>query len=333
MKTIFLGNEEKINTVYADYIKEELKSLAGLNTDIIFTKDQVLKSRDNFKDTEVVFSTWGMPKMTNEEIKTYLPNLKAVFYGAGSVQYFARPFLENGVKVYSAWAANAVPVAEYTVAQIILANKGYFVDQLLYKRGEHEKARKFFHSHCGNYHSKIGLIGAGMIGAMVAERLKQFNCEVLAFDPFMSAEKAEKLGVKPSSLEEIFSECDVISNHLANNEQTKGMLHGKLFQMIKPYATFINTGRGAQIVEEDLLSVLEKRSDLTALLDVTIDEPIVKGSKFYSLDNVFITTHIAGSSENETWRMAEYMKNEYLLFKDGKKGNYEVTLKMLETMA
>lgn len=333
MKAIFLGAKDKFDLVYADYIRSDLENYLDIDTNTILKKQDIIENKEKFLDTEIIFSTWGMPSFESEEIKEYLPNLKAVFYAAGSVQYFARPFLENNVKVFSAWAANAVPVAEYTVAQIVLANKGYFINQLLYKRGKHEKASKFFHSHCGNYKSKIGLIGAGMIGSMVAERLKEYNCSVLVFDPFLSDERAENLGVKKASLKEIFESCDVVSNHLANNEKTVGMLNKELFNIMKPYSTFINTGRGAQVVEQDLIDLCKQREDVTVLLDVTIDEPIKNDSKFYKLDNIFITTHIAGSSENETWRMAEYMENEFLLFKEGKDTNYEVTLKMLETMA
>ena len=83
-------------------------------SDTVYTKADVLTG--SLIDTEFIFSTWGMPKFTEDEIKKYLPSLRAVFYGAGSVQSFARPFLNCGVKVFSAWAANAVPVAEYTVA-------------------------------------------------------------------------------------------------------------------------------------------------------------------------------------------------------------------------
>lgn len=114
MKTIYLcEGEPKIRNVYG-------------TEERIYTKADVLQNPLHFRDTEFVFSTWGIPVFTEEEIKEYLPSLKAVFYGAGSVQKFARPFLNCGVKVFSAWAANAVPVAEYTVAQIILANKGFF---------------------------------------------------------------------------------------------------------------------------------------------------------------------------------------------------------------
>ena len=105
MKKIYLCTKaEAVKNVYA-------------TDETVYTKDDVLSDPKKFKATEFIFSTWGMPAFTEEEIKSCLPSLKAVFYGAGTVQTFARPFLNCGVKVFSAWAANAVPVAEYIVPE------------------------------------------------------------------------------------------------------------------------------------------------------------------------------------------------------------------------
>ena len=119
-----------------EYLFKTLKNEADLDP-IVYSKNDVIDSPDKFSDTEFIFSTWGMPVFTSEEIKEYFPSLKCVFYGAGSVQFFARPFLENGIKVFSAWGANAVPVAEYTVAQILLANKGYFLSSRMIKNHQY----------------------------------------------------------------------------------------------------------------------------------------------------------------------------------------------------
>jgi len=100
-----------------------------------------------------------------------------------------------------------------------------------------------------------------------------------------------------------------------------------------PYATFLNTGRGAQVVEEDLVSVLEKRPDLTAVLDVTDPEPPAAGHAFYRLQNCFLTPHMAGSMGDEVHRMAEYMAEEYRRNKAGAACRYEVSVEMLRTMA
>jgi len=313
--------------IYLCEKEENIRKVYGTDA-TVYTKADL--KRADLRDTEYIFSTWGMPVLTEQEIREWLPRLKAVFYGAGTVQAFARPFLNCGVKVFSAWGANAVPVAEYTVAQIILANKGFFRTM---RYTEPVRAKEVLQGFPGNYGQKIGIIGAGMIGKLVIGLLKQYDLEVMVFDPFLPDEKARELNVEKTDLETVFSQCRVISNHLANNAQTKGMLHGGLFAKMQPYATFLNTGRGAQVVEADLIRVLRERPDLTAILDVTSPEPPVEGSELYTLENCILTPHIAGSTGCEVRRMGVYMQEEYERFVSGEPCRYQVTEKMLETMA
>lgn len=322
MKIAYLSDKpEKLQKVYHDYKGS------------CYTKADVLCQREQFADTEIIFSTWGMPAFTEQEIETYLPNLKCIFYAAGSVQQFARPFLNKGVRIFSAWAANAVPVAEYTVAQIILANKGFFATAPIAKSGDRQRAKAVLAGFSGNYGAKVGIIGAGMIGSMVIQMLGGYKLEILVFDPFLPEEKAAEMGVRKVLLETLFAECNVISNHLANNAQTQGMLNGYLFEKMRPYATFLNTGRGAQVVENDLIRTLDARPDITAILDVTYPEPPEENSPFYRLPNCILTPHIAGSGGDEVHRMAEYMYTEYEHYLAGKPCRYEVTIDMLQTMA
>ena len=102
---------------------------------------------------------------------------------------------------------------------------------------------------------------------------------------------------------------------------------------MKPNATFINTGRGAQVVEADLIRALREEPGRTALLDVTWPEPPEEGSPFYSLDNVFLTPHIAGSMGQEVKRMGLYMEQCCDAFLAGQPVPYQVTAEMLHTMA
>jgi phosphoglycerate dehydrogenase-like enzyme len=286
-----------------------------------------------FSGVEMIFSTWGMPEFLESEIKSYFPKLKCVFYAAGSVRHFARPFLKCGVKVFSAWAANAVPVAEMTVAQIILANKGYFLTNRLYHEKGKRVATEAFSKCNGNYGETVGIIGAGMIGKLVINMLKAYNLKVLVFDPFLSDEKALELGAQKCELSTLFEKSFVISNHLANNEQTVGMLRYNLFCKMRENAVFINTGRGAQVVEDDLVRILTEREDLTALLDVTYPEPPIENHPFYTLKNCLLTPHIAGSAGDEVARMGGYILAEFKSYLLGEPTKYEVTEKMLETMA
>ena len=333
MKAIFLCEKAKnIVNVYAQHVTERINKSISLDSHT-YSRADVMASPEDFCDVEIIFSTWGMPSFTEEEIEECFPSLKCIFYAAGTVQSFALPFLNCGVKVFSAWAANGVPVAEYTVSQIILANKGFFVQTRLMAQKRLDDARKRKASCIGNYGEKIGLIGCGMIGSLVARMLQSYSLEVIVFDPFLSDERADELHVKKTSLDELFASCRVVSNHLANNEKTKGMLKYSHFSSMPPYATFINTGRGAQVVEEDLCRALAERSDLTAVLDVTYPEPPALSHPFYTLENCFMTPHVAGSLGGEVVRMAEYMADEFEKYQSGDRCKYEVSIKMLETMA
>lgn len=333
-KAVFLGLETQITNVYSDDVKAKLFDKLDFPTVHIITKRELNEYRDILREAEYAFSTWGMPSFSREEIREYLPNLKALFYSAGSVQAFAREFLEEGVAVFSAWAANGVPVAEYTFAQIILASKGFFQRLHRQSAGSAWDNKNPAVSFPGNYEIKVGIIGAGVIGRMVIERLHTLDkVEILVFDPFLPDEKAVELGVRKTDLDEIFSECDVISNHLANNPQTVGMLNHRHFDAMKPHAVFINTGRGAQVVEDDMIAALYAVPTRAAVLDVTFPEPPQADSPLYTMENVFLTPHIAGSLGNEVHRMSEFMYEEFLAFDSGKPVRYSVTLEMLKTMA
>ena len=172
---LFGENQLQFSKVYTPKVLEKLSNCGELSPRI--NKKNIEEHKDFLKGCEIAFATWGMPQFTKEEIAEYMPDLKAVFYAAGTVQYFARPFLESGIKVYSAFAANAVPVAEYTFAQIVLAAKGYFQAAKNY-RILPVRALAYANSCTGNYGCKVGLVGLGAIGKMVAERLKVLDVEV-----------------------------------------------------------------------------------------------------------------------------------------------------------
>ena len=300
-------------------LSKSLKNLDhNFNSIINFTREQVVSEPHKFVNTLFIFSTWYMPLFSEKEIKEYFPSLKAIFYAAGSVKYFANNYFKNNVRIFSAAKANAVPVAEFTASQIILANKGYFQAQVQYKKPfwkfSFNKARKYAFDKKGNYKAKIGIIGCGAVGSKVIDLLKPYNLEIFVFDPFISSKRAKELGVEKVSLVDIFKNSDVISNHLPDIPSTKGIINIKLLSQIKENVTFINTGRGAQVIEKDLIKVLSSKPNMCALLDVTNKEPIRPWSKLLFLNNVFITPHIAGSLSNEKDRMIEYMVNSFLNF-------------------
>ncbi len=301
--------------------------------DRVYTKKDIVSSENDFSEVEYIFSTWGMPEFSENEIRENLPGLKAVFYGAGSVRWFAKEFFDCGVRVFSAWKANAVPVAEFTLAQILLAAKGYFKVSSAQSAGDLPAADNLKFKYPGNYGISVGIIGAGMIGRKVMELLKPFDIKVCAYDAFLSKDELAELGAEKLSLDELFERCLVVSNHLADNAETAGMINYELLSKLMKNASFINTGRGAQVVTADLIRILREREDITALLDVTYPEPLPEGHEFFEIKNCFLTPHIAGSMGLEVRRMAEYMHEAYRKTLAGEKSDCEVTLEMLKTMA
>lgn len=328
MKAAFVGSStENFDRVYGVRQRNALNAraelLPGVFTDI---RDEQLK------DVEAIFSTWGMLSPSEEEIRRYLPHLKYVFYAAGTVQAFARPFLNCGVRVFSAWQANAVPVVQFAFAQILLSLKGYFPAQAM-TRTSRAAASEIASHYPGAFDVKIGLLGCGAIGSRLAEMLKVVDAEVLVFDPFLSDARAAQLNVRKAEMDEIFAVCDVVSNHLANLPSTQGIIRREHLMSMKPYSTFINTGRGPQLDERDLYDMLTLDPTRWALLDVMTDEGNSDTNPLNRLPNCLITPHIAGSTGNEVKRMADYMIEAFDRVAAGKACDYEVFVHMLDTMA
>ena len=332
MHSILIGDPNSIGRVYSQETIQHLTAEARLSSQVV-TRSMLQEGTVETADVEYLFSTWGMPALSEEEIARYFPSLRVLFYAAGSVKRFAAPFLARGVRISSAYAANAIPVAEYTVSQILLATKGFFRSSALYSRGEIAEAKRVAAAYPGNFGIRVGLIGAGMVGKAVCRLLKPYSIDLLVYDPYLSDDAALALGVKKATLEEIFSTCIVVSNHVPNLPSTRGMFHYRLFSLMQENATFINTGRGAQVVEDDLYRILRERSGLVALLDVTDPEPPSADSPFFTLPNAILTPHIAGSSGRETFRMGETMLAEYRRVAAGEPLKYEITAEMLPSLA
>lgn len=327
MESIILTND--ISDGYrlqADLIQQapELKGI------LCYVKKDILKCENAFKDVESIFSTWYMPSFTEEEISCYFPSLRAVYYAAGSIDYFAEPFLKKGIRVFSASKNNALSVAEYVAAQIVLANKGYYLAQHSYKsilwKMHFRRTRNYAESHYGNYGAQIGLIGFGAIGRQVTRLLLPYHLKIVAYDPFVPDAIFAELNVTRMDISELFRSSDVISNHLPDIPSTRGLLDKSLFTLMKDSATFINTGRGAQVIERDLSKAIRKRKNACAVLDVTQHEPVFPWSPLLWNRKIFITPHIAGSLSNEYKRLSDEMVKVFRGVKSGVENGYEVTL-------
>jgi phosphoglycerate dehydrogenase-like enzyme len=306
LKAIYLLNPDAYNKIYGEPERDAIADLVEVVAPLQ-TTGSVAEDASVLADVDVILSGWGMAKL-DEAFLAAAPRLKAVFYGAGSIRGFATDAAwDRNIVITSAYAANAVPVSEYALSQILFSLKlGWRQARAIRREGRWIKISPV----PGAYDSTVGIISLGMIGRLVAERLQPFDLNVIAYDPFVSVSDAAKLGVRLVELDELFRRADVVSLHTPKLPETLGMITGAHLASMKENATFINTARGAVVREAEMIDVLQQRPDLTAILDVTDPEPPVEASPLYTLDNVVLTPHIAGSMDTECRRMGQYMIDE-----------------------
>ena len=283
------------------------------------------------KIVDVLFTSWGAPVMDAAMLRRF-PKLKIVFYGAGSSRSLVTPdFWERNIFLTTAAAANAVPVAEYTLAATLLGLKQAWSSARRTQSGQTFSRRPFEPE--GAYGARVGLVSLGLIGRLVRERLGAFDVEVVAYDPFLTSREFAELSIEPLSLAELFATSSVVSLHTPALPETVGLITGKLVASMKKNATLINTARGALINEGELCAVLRERPDLQVVLDVTYPEPPSPDSALYQLPNIFLTPHIAGSRGRERRRLGESMIAEFDRFSRGEALQHTVSATQASQMA
>ncbi|MFI1398859.1 hydroxyacid dehydrogenase [Streptomyces sp. NPDC020681] len=258
---------------------------------------------------EVLLTCWGASPLTAGVLES-APRLRAVVHAAGTVKnHVTDACWERGITVASAAAANALPVAEYTLAAILFAGKQVLHSARRYgqRRAGHDWTRE--PTALGNYRRTIGVVGASRIGRRVIELLRPFDVQVLLYDPYVSAADADALGVLRTELDELCSRSDVVTVHAPELATTRHMIDERRLALMTDGTTLINTARGSLIDEEALLRELTT-GRLYAVLDVTDPEVPAADSPLYTLPNVLLTPHVAGSLGNELYRMADRALDE-----------------------
>lgn len=298
------------------------------------TKESIEQNPLLLEKADVIFSGWD-PPILNEAFLQKAPRLKAFFYGAGSVKSLVTDaFWERDIRLTSSYAANAIPVAEYVLSQILFALKhGWYLRRQYKEIKSKDALQQEAHQVPGAYGSTVGMISLGMVGKTICRLLQAFDVNIIAYDPYVSAEQAAEFNVKLCSLEEVFQWSDVVSLNTPWLKETEGMITGDHLASMKPKATFINASRGAVVREQEMIKVLQTRPDLQVVLDVTWPEPPEADSLLYTLPNVMLTPHIAGSSGAECARMGEYVVRELDRFIAGEPPIWGITKEKLAIMS
>jgi phosphoglycerate dehydrogenase-like enzyme len=274
-------------------------------------------------DVDVLLTCWGAAPI-DEAALALAPNLRAIVHAAGTVKDFITPAVwDRDVRVTSVAAANAKPVAEYTLAAIIMANKAAFVARERYREERAFPRHRPDDPTPGNMGKRVGIISASKVGRLVIELLQHFDLEVVVSDPFLSADDATAMGAMLTDLDELIASSDVVSLHAPLLPETTGMIDARRLALIKDGATFINTARGA-IVDEPALVAELVSGRIIAVIDTTWPEPVAADSPLLTLPNVFLTPHLAGSQGTELVRMANDAMDEIERYAAGQPFLHEI---------
>ena len=309
---------------------DALRRLVEIDTTVTI-EDFAQLPTTRLADIDVLITGWGSPQIGESEL-AQMPRLAAIVHAAGTVKgHLADEAWDRGIRVTSAASANAYPVAEYTLAMILLAGKrvpdyirGYASDPELYTREADPTI--------GNFNRTVGIVGASRVGRRVIELLQPFDLDVLLYDPYLAPTDPIHAVARQVTLDQLFAESTIVSVHAPLLPETVGMIGRDQLTLLKDGSTVINTAR-APIVDQDALAEAVQERGLRAILDVTDPEPLPAEHPLRSLDGVVITPHVAGALGTELRRLGECARREVELFVAGEPAEHPVTKEALIAVA
>ena len=300
MKNVLIPT--KLDTISAEMLKEK-----GYNVsqDANTALDEQVKQ---YPDTEVLIVR--SEKVTAAIIDA-LPKLKLVVRaGAGYNTIDIKYARRNNVAVMNTPGANSNAVAEEVIAMMLADARHIVQGDISTRAGEWLKGKMMGTELTGK---TIGILGLGNIGRLLIKRLQGFEMKFLGYDPFISAERADQMGVQLASIEEIFEECDYISLHIPENDETRKSINSNLFEKMKDGATLINCAREG-VLDEDALREIKKTKNVRYLNDVYPKD--VAGDKSVKDVADLMLPHLGASTKEANFTAAKRAAEQTMNFFD-----------------
>jgi D-3-phosphoglycerate dehydrogenase len=237
---------------------------------------------------------------------------------------------ERGVLVFNVMGRNAHAVSDFAIGMMLAEARNIARAHYAIKNGKWRKefANKDNVPELGG--KTVGLVGFGFIGSLVAKKLSGFDVKVVVYDPYANQEKLKAAGVTPVGLEELFKTSDFVSIHARLTEENKKMITGGLIALMKPTAYFINTSRAGLVDQDALAAALKAGKIQGAALDVFTTEPIPEESPYLGLDNVTLTSHLAGTTSDALTNSPFLLLEDIAKFISGGEARYIVNKAVLE---
>ncbi len=312
--------------------RARLSAAAAVDPDVVLRDLASPAARDALAEAEVLLTCWGCSPI-DEAVLAGAPALRAIVHAAGTVKGHVTPACwQRGLAVSTAADANAVPVAEYTVAMILLVGKRVFALARQYRdrRGAVDVRGEL--AGAGNYGSRIGIVGASRVGRRVIEALRPYDLDVVVSDPFLDEPDATKMGVQRLDLDDLLATSDVVSLHAPAVPSTRHLMDRRRLGLMRDGATLINTARGWLVDHDALLDELTA-GRLDAVIDTTLPEVPPEDSPLYALPNVILTPHVAGAQGRELHRLGESAVGEVERYAAGEPFAFPVVAAELDSIA
>ena len=268
--------------------------------DLVDRRDDLLAALGNSRAIIVRNRTW-----VTQELLDRAPRLEVVGrVGVGVERIDQAACAARGVTVCPAYGANAITVAEYTIAALLLAWRGAFLASRRVIDGDWPRQEMIGYDLAGK---TLGLVGFGNIGRAVAKRARAFEMAVIASDPYVAPEEPAwgELEVRPVTLDTVLQESDAVSLHAPLTEETRHIIDETAIARMKPGALLINTSRGGTVDEAAMIAALRTGQLGGAAVDVFEREPLdaTTGADFAGVPNLILTPHIAGLTEESNHRV------------------------------
>ncbi|MCD6321975.1 MAG: hydroxyacid dehydrogenase [Clostridiales bacterium] len=329
MKIVVLANQDRQSQIFK---KENIDSMRAFG-DVVICKtvdgpdEQTVM--ELIKDADIAISSWNCPKMTLSILEN-APGLKLLLHAAGSVKGIVSDELwARGIRVSGAAAALAKGVAETALGLTISSLKNFWNLSNVTRYGgwndQNDTVREI-------YDVTVGVIGAGYAGRHYIKLLRNFDVEILLFDPTLDEDECKMMGTKKVELFNLMKDSDVVSVHAPSIPATHHLINAENLATMKDRAILINTARGTIIDEAALIAEL-KLGRISACIDVTDPEPPAESNELRSLPNVILTPHIAGSVNNGKKRIGDLIISELESYLKNGTLNYEIRPENLPNLA
>ena len=300
-------------------VKQRLGSFADFDIVVSDSLSSPAEYDASFKGLQGVITSWEIPRM-DRRVLEQAEELQIISHAGGMVRFFLGEeifTLKPCLLICNASNVMAQPVAEYALTASLACLRHLWHFREWVARGENWE-QYAPEMNVSLLRKKVGIVGMGQIAREFIDLTRPFDVNLYVFSKHLTEEEAARENLVKSTLEELFSSCDVIVLSAANTPENRHMVHSGLLKMIKPGAVLVNIARGALVDEQALIEELETGRFMAAI-DVTDPEPPSAQNKLRKMPNVLLTPHIAGPTpEQRIWMMEEAVENLETFFQGGK---------------